>query len=338
MPAATLSFTPRRQHAWQHPLFWKMLAADLLLVGFAVTAFPARTGERLILMIAAIALASLVVNLVLTPVALRPLHAAQDAARRLAAGLSTAGPDRPTVDDPVQRIDELLSNLATEIEQDRARSLLRIRRSLHAHEAERAAIAAELRDAAAQQLTALTLQLSVALKENHDERIVATLEMARDLAAEAATDLAALSERISPAWRGEFGLASALEALRHRVTERSALGFTLEIRGTPIPPSLPLTRALLRVAEAAVDNVARHADAASVTVELSFANSIIRLEVADDAKGFDLAVLDRADGGLGLFRARELLAHEGGEMQIESTPGCGVRVIATVDTSLGATA
>jgi signal transduction histidine kinase len=70
-----------------------------------------------------------------------------------------------------------------------------------------------------------------------------------------------------------------------------------------------------------------------VTLDVSFDWPIVRVEIADDAKGFDLAILESGQCGLGLFRAKELLAHEGGAMQIESAPGQGTRILATVDLS-----
>ena len=337
MSQTATTLVPRHWRAWQHPLFWKMLGADLLLIGFTAIAFPARTGERLVLMIAAIVLVSLVLNVALTPSALRPLHVARGTAQRLAAGLANASLERPVAAGAVQPIDDLLNDVATRIEADRARALTLIRRSLHAHEAEREAIARELRDAGAQQLAALTLQLTAAVQENQDPKVALPLAAAKDLAVQAANEISALAERIAPGLRGEFGLAAGLDGLRRRVTRHSALDFTLDVRGAPFPLPLPLTRALLRVAEEAVENVECHAGARSVTVDLSFTSPIVRLEISDDANGFDLAVLDQAHGGLGLFRARELLAHEGGKMQIESAPGCGTRVLATVDASHGAT-
>jgi signal transduction histidine kinase len=145
-----------------------------------------------------------------------------------------------------------------------------------------------------------------------------------------------MAERIYPAWRGEFGLVSALDALRHRVAERGALDVKVAVHGEPFDVPLPVVRALLRVAEEAVENVEHHVGAGTVSVDLTFANPAVRLEIADPAGGFDVSVLKRSDGGLGLFRARELLAQEGGQVQIDSAPGRGTRVRAVVDALHGA--
>lgn len=280
------------RHAWHHPMFWKMLGVDLLLVGFTAIVLPARTGVHLGLMIAAIVVASFVLNYFFAPVP---------------SGLS----DAP----------------------DAAPSTTLIRRSLQAQENERSAIAGQLRDSAAQQLTALSLHLAAARNVTRDNAVLASLDVARDLAGEMLVEMAALADRISPAWCGEFGLVPALGVLHQQASQRGLVQCDFRIDGKLFPLRLPLTRALLRVAEEAIDNVECHANAASVTLDVSFAWPIVRLEVSDDAQGFDLAILDRGEGGLGLFRARELLAHEGGAMQIESAPGRGTRVLATCDMS-----
>jgi signal transduction histidine kinase len=281
-------------HLWarQIPLFWKMLGADVVLVGVTATLFPAQTGVRLLLMVVGLVLASLVLNYALTP----PVTPRTDAG---AAPLRAASLHSP------------------------------LRRSLHAHEAERMQIAEELRENCAQHLAALRMQLAAVAATTSDEQVTAMLAPAVDLATQLATDVAGLAERIAPAWRGEFGLVHALDGLQRRMSVAGVFDVGVVVHGEPVPLSLPLTRALLRVAEEAVGNARRHANTESVRVGLYYEPAIVRVEVVDDAAGFDLAALDDDHPGLGLFRARELLAHEGGSMQIESAPGAGTRVVAT---------
>ncbi len=208
-----------------------------------------------------------------------------------------------------------------------------LRRSLKAQEVERVAVAEQLRATAAQNLAALSLHLAAARSSTADGAVLAPLEVAQQLAGEILVEIATLADQIAPAWRGEFGLVPALDALQQRVAQRGLLACELRISGEAFPIRLPLTQALLRVAEAAVDNVERYAGGRSVTLDVAFDSPIVRLQVIDGARGFDPAIIERGECGLGLFRARELLAHEGGTMQIESAPGRGTRILATCEIS-----
>lgn len=268
-----------------------MLVADMVLIGLTAMAFPAQAAARLLLVVAAIAVVSLVLNVILTP---------------------------PRISHP-----------------GGARSLVQLRRTLSAHETERTGVAEELRDGVAQQLAGLSMQLAAARNAQDGRTLQQSLAAATESAAGATRTLTSIADRLAPAWRGEFGLMPALDALRRRVAGRGTVTIALETSGEPFALPLPTTRALLRVAEAAVENVERHAGAATASINVTFASPIVHVDVTDHAAGFDLALLDQAHGGLGLFRARELLAHEGGTMQIESAPGCGTRVLAAVDVATG---
>jgi signal transduction histidine kinase len=57
---------------------------------------------------------------------------------------------------------------------------------------------------------------------------------------------------------------------------------------------------------------------------------VVRPEIADDGVGFDVADADARRPGMGLFSVRERLALENGTLQVESEPGAGTRIIATV--------
>lgn len=88
---------------------------------------------------------------------------------------------------------------------------------------------------------------------------------------------------------------------------------------------------LLRVAQEALTNVRRHATATRVTVTLSFLDTAVGLDVRDDGSGFDPArVMPRAGGRLGLQSMRERVTEFGGEFTIETAPGEGTTVAASL--------
>jgi two-component system sensor histidine kinase UhpB len=89
---------------------------------------------------------------------------------------------------------------------------------------------------------------------------------------------------------------------------------------------------LFRIVQEALSNVARHAQAAQVTVSLDQVENQVWLTVCDDGAGFDPAQLptDETGRGLGLVGMRERAALVGGTCQIESQPGQGTCVTASL--------
>jgi signal transduction histidine kinase len=86
---------------------------------------------------------------------------------------------------------------------------------------------------------------------------------------------------------------------------------------------------LYRVAQEALRNVEKHADARAVTVSLSARPGMVELEIVDDGRGFDSQVtIARANSAL--ERIRERLSLAGGELHIDSTRESGTRVVARI--------
>jgi signal transduction histidine kinase len=94
-------------------------------------------------------------------------------------------------------------------------------------------------------------------------------------------------------------------------------------------PALPLIheQALFRVAQEALTNVARHAEATQVTVELHVTPDTVTLRVADDGKGFDPAAI-QTKTTMGLQGMQERLAGLGGTLTVDTAPGVGTRIAA----------
>src|SRR5205814_303694 len=90
--------------------------------------------------------------------------------------------------------------------------------------------------------------------------------------------------------------------------------------------TLKAKEALYRIAQEALHNTVKHADASAVDVHLSVDRAGVTLEIRDDGKGFDPR--GSFPGHLGLRSMRERIAHCGGTVQIDSAPGRGTRVYA----------
>ena len=92
--------------------------------------------------------------------------------------------------------------------------------------------------------------------------------------------------------------------------------------------SLDAEQALLRIAQEALANVARHSDAGHVRLELSRRDGTVELSIGDDGSGFETGDATRL--GYGLLNMRERAAALGGGLRVESTPGRGTLVICRV--------
>jgi signal transduction histidine kinase len=129
--------------------------------------------------------------------------------------------------------------------------------------------------------------------------------------------------------------AALPEAIGEIVTTWSELtDVTAELitTGTPRPLLPEIETTLLRTAQEALANVARHAGAGRVALTLSYMEDMVTLDVRDDGSGFDLSAPPSAseDGGYGLAAMRERLLRIAGTLEIESEPGAGTALSACV--------
>lgn len=194
-------------------------------------------------------------------------------------------------------------------------------RLLKAQDDERAAIARELHDDSVQRLLAAATRLR-SLESTTVSRIADDLDRLID-------DLRNMARGIHPAIVDHVGLAPALGDLCSRFEEREQIVVDLECCADPDWLSPPAKLALYRVAQEALGNVARHAAVSRVGVRLSAADRALRLVVEDRGAGFDDRKIESGPG-LGVTSMRERLAILGGELRMESAPGRGTTVTATV--------
>ena len=90
-----------------------------------------------------------------------------------------------------------------------------------------------------------------------------------------------------------------------------------------LPP--PLEDTLYRLAQEALNNVLKHAEASQVTIDLGVEDGWVELVVRDDGRGFDAEALPDL-GGMGLANMRQRVEEAGGTLAVTSTPGGGTQV------------
>ncbi|WP_219518179.1 sensor histidine kinase [Nonomuraea ceibae] len=197
---------------------------------------------------------------------------------------------------------------------------------------ERQRMAREIHDTIAQGLTAILTQLEVvddlvAGVPAARARIATVRALARDSLDEARRSVRAMR----PAPLEEARLAAAVEDVAAAWSRASGVPAPVEVTGEARPLHAEVEATLLRVAQEALANVARHARAGRVAVTLSYMEDVVVLDVRDDGAGFDPgAVEPSAAGGFGLMGMRQRVARLAGEFAVESAPGQGTGISATV--------
>ena len=196
---------------------------------------------------------------------------------------------------------------------------------------ERTRLARELHDAVAQKLFALRLTAEAAggLVEADPQRARAHLGQISALAGEAAEELRAAVGELRPAELDEDGLAQAMRK-QIDVIDRAYQtrgGPRVTFREEPIGPLPPAhEQVVLRVAQEALHNALRHADAKRIELSLGpLAPGGVVLTVVDDGSGFDVPSRS-SERGLGLVSMRERADSVGGHVRLISEPGQGTTV------------
>ena len=199
-------------------------------------------------------------------------------------------------------------------------------------ENERRDLARELHDRVGQNLTALSINLNLIrnqLSEDAKARIGARLDDSLTLVGETIERTRDIMGELHPPVLDDFGLMAALRWYGERFSKRTDIAALFE--GEELVPRLApeVERALFRIAQEALTNVAKHANAKTVTLTLEGADAGAQLIIADDGVGFDPA--RDARRGWGLTTMRERAESVGGRLRVESTPGKGTRVVVEVE-------
>lgn len=129
----------------------------------------------------------------------------------------------------------------------------------------------------------------------------------------------------------DVGLVDALQKRLDAVEKRSGMEARLILDGTIHCPD-EISDQYYRIAQEALNNVVKHAQANEVTVYLRAKNGIMGLEVADNGRGFDLTEA-RKSGGMGLKTMQERSKQINGEFEIQTAPNQGTKVLVQVKQS-----
>jgi len=222
-------------------------------------------------------------------------------------------------------------------ERERAEELRNrlIQQAVTAQEEERRRIARELHDEAGQSLTALLVGLRTIEESRTIAEAAELAQRLRGIAAQTLDEVGRLSRGLHPSILDEVGLPAAVTRHAREFARLHGVAVDVRIEGLEseiLPPLVQTT--VYRVLQEALTNVAKHADARTVSVRLVRGKAAVELRVQDDGAGFDPAAGaepaagDRGDRHLGLQVMRERAALLGGSLEVESRAGGGTTITA----------
>jgi two-component system sensor histidine kinase UhpB len=320
-----LRFLSRRVSS--RSLFWRVFlvnaallvaAAIALALSPATVSFPVKRDQVLVLAAGLIAL--LAANAALLHVSLSPLRELARLMRRI--DLLTPGQRLGE-----QGASELRAVIAT-FNQMLARLELE-RRASSSHSAskqedERRRVAVELHDEVGQGLTALLLHLKN-VADDAPAALKPAVAEAQAIARDNLDEVRRIARNLRPTVLDDLGLAYGLHSLLDVVERTSSLTIERRIAIETPPLTEMVELALWRMAQEAVTNVIRHADATVLKVEFEpFEDGRgVRLAISDDGRGMVYAA-DVESGGIRAMRERALAADA--RLEIRSRPGGGTRV------------
>jgi signal transduction histidine kinase len=184
--------------------------------------------------------------------------------------------------------------------------------------AERRRLERDLHDGAQQHLLGLAARLTAAMARTTDPEATAAFRQARTELGEVLAELRDLAHGIHPASLVQGGLAAALE----EIAERLPLAIHLSVPPARVAPAIEATAYF--VACEALTNAVKHAQADTATVAVRVSASELEMEIKDDGIGG----ADQA--GSGLANIMDRVSALNGRIVIESPPGNGTRIVASI--------
>lgn len=197
---------------------------------------------------------------------------------------------------------------------------------------ERQRMAREVHDTLAQSLAGILTQLQAAEQTMGDpstaqRHLASAIALARESLSEARRTVNA----VTPTALDGRRLPDAIADVTTRWSQANGLDAALTTTGEVRPLHADVEATLLRTAQEALSNVAKHAHATRVALTLSYMEDIVALDIRDDGTGFTpAAATGSADGGFGLVGMRQRVHGLAGHLTIESEPGSGSAISASL--------
>ena len=202
---------------------------------------------------------------------------------------------------------------------------------------ERQRIAHEIHDTLAQGLSSIQMLLHAANRDLDGEINVdkarERIGLARQTAADNLQEARAMIAALQPAALSQTSLVGALDRMAQGFAAAADLNIEVEADGEVTQLPMKLEAVLLRIAQGAVGNVAKHAQATRARITVSYSDDAVRVDIVDNGIGFDVKAVESRPAGLGhigLAAMKRRAEEVSGEVVIESSPGNGTAVSVSV--------
>jgi len=260
---------------------------------------------------------------------------AQDEVGRLAENLDTM---RRQLRDAYQQVSHANERLELQVAERTGRLTDLLGKVISAQEEERQRLARELHDETAQTIGALSIALDRARHGLRDAPpdVVDQLQEAHSITKRLLEETRRLILDLRPMALEDLGLVPAIRwyAETHLQQQGVTTAIELDQPAVRLPPHMEV--ALFRIAQEAINNIAKHAEAQRATIRLFFRDSAVRIAVADDGRGFDVdRVLASAGESVGLMGMQERTRLLSGRFDIRSEEGKGTQVTVEVPVAIG---
>lgn len=207
-------------------------------------------------------------------------------------------------------------------------------RVVQSQEEERARLSRDLHDGISQELMFVRLQVETGLEQltdNHPAPAQTAFARAAEQLNRIMGEVRRISHGLRPGMLDDLGLSVAMKHLAEEFGKDAGIAVQVTVDGEVDKLPAAANTALFRIAQEAMTNIRRHAQAKRVDIGLRASGTTVELTIADDGCGFDVESLQKsARRGIGLRNMHERAEAVGGTLDIMSAPGAGTRIAVTV--------
>jgi two-component system, NarL family, sensor histidine kinase UhpB len=286
---------------------------------------------------------SLCTNVLLLRASFRPLFSLLATIRAISAGKTGIRATNLPTDTEIGELAQAFNRMLDRLEQTSREQALLI---VQAQEEERRRVALELHDESSQNLTALLVHAEIlqqsfqvvsnaSLTPEAREQLRSGFQQLTRLTQHTLESLRTLALQLRPAILDDLGLHAALRWLAEDCRERLHISVDLRLEDPPTtvhhsayPPLSETT--LFRVAQESLTNIARHAQATHISIEMTQEEKRVFLRIHDNGQGYEPS---QRRPGLGINGMQERVSLLGGTLSLTSEPGKGTTVEATLPLS-----
>jgi two-component system sensor histidine kinase UhpB len=316
---------------------YKVLIANSLIIVIGAVAgtwltrvLSQRSSPELIAIFALVGIIlSVAVNYLILRAALSSLVILKGTMDKVYSGNLQARAARAPIGDPtINRLSDTLNSMLDELSVSHKRLEELSNKILTAQEEERRRVARELHDETSQALASLMIELTMLEKVDGEDRGKRVAEL-REYVSQILDGVRRLALELRPSTLDELGLIPALRAYIREY--RNKFHIDVDFHVTGLRRRLPghVEVALYRVVQEALTNVARHSEAALVTIAIRREHDLVVVAIEDDGRGFDVdEVMKSKERGLGLFGMSERMSIIGGKLEINADSGQGTKIVA----------